>query len=413
VVGRGLGPRCSAVPGLHDERAVNVRRFLPLLLWTTACAGDREPNPAAQWTERDSAGVTVVSNHWDGSSRGCVTIAAEPTITAPADPAAPPLYRVRGGAVLSDGGLAILNAGSRQVLFFGTDGRIERVVGRQGSGPGEFVNPTWLGHGRGDTLFVWDGGLMRLTVLGQAGELLAMHQVHAGDADGKPIAIRGLFDDGSFFHSPGPLVFFDGTPGVVRLPEVYGRYDTTARRAEPLVDAAGVESVQGDGGIYVLPFGKEDIAVAHGDAVVIGDNGASALRWYGLDGRLRRVVDWVSEPVAVTAHDRRKYWERYGEVFPQHARRSEQRSRFAAERPRFASLRRDRAGWVWVGTYRPAWESRGGWLVFDEDGVLRCTVDPPRSRFAMLEIGEAYVLAVRTSEDGEETVVLHRLARGG
>lgn len=390
---------------------MNAGRLLPFLAWITACAGDAEPSRAADWTERDSAGVTLVSNHWDGSARGCATIVAEPILTIPSGPADPPLFRVRGGAVLDDGRIAILNAGSRQTLFFGADGQLERVVGRQGRGPGEFMNPTWLGRGGGDTLVVWDGGLMRLTLLGGTGELLALHQVHVADVGGKPIAISGRFDDGSFFYSPGPLVFFDGTPGVLRLPEVYGRYDTAARRVEPLITAAGVETVQEPGPIYVLPFGKEDIAIAHGDVLVIGDNGTSALRSYDLHGRLRRVVEWVSTPVAVTARDRREYWAHHNRIFPRHARRSADASRFAADRPRFSQLRRDRAGWLWVGTYRPAWESRGGWLVFDERGVLRCTVDPPGPSFGMLEIGESHVLAVRRNRDGEETVVLHRLAR--
>jgi 6-bladed beta-propeller len=389
---------------------VSIGRFLPFLACTAACAGGSEPTQAADWTVRDSAGVTVVSNHWDGSSRGCVTIAPDPTVTIPAGPAFPPLFRVRGGAVLADGRIAILNAGSKQLLFFGGDGRFQRGVGRPGSGPGEFVDPRWLGHAPGDTLFVWDAGLMRLTTFDGAGELLGLHQVTAGDADGRPIAIGGRFDDGSFLSSPGPLVFFDGTPGIVRLPEPYGRYDIATRVVQPLVEGAGMESVQASNGVYVLPFGKQDIAIAHGDVLVIGDNGTSELRWHGLNGQLRRVVDWVSEPIPVTARDRKEYREDFERAFPGRGATLEG-ARFAADHPRFSSLRRDRAGWLWVGIYRPAGESRGGWLVFDEDGVLRCSVDYPRSRWGVLQIGESYVLGVRVNENDEEFVVLHPLVR--
>lgn len=389
---------------------MSIGRLLPFLVVTAACAGDSDHAQAADWTVRDSAGVTIVSNHWDGSSRGCVSIAPQPTTTVPSGPAAPPLFRVRGGAVLSDGRIAILNAGSRQVLFFGADGGIQRVVGRQGSGPGEFVNPTWLGRAPGDTLLVWDAGLMRLTTFDGAGETLGLHRVTAGDADGRPIALSGRFADGSFLVSPGPLLFFDGTPGVLRPPETYGRYDVATGVVERLAEGRGMEFVQGSGPVYVLPFGKQDFAIAHGDALVIGDNGTSVLRWHGMDGQLRRVVDWVSEPVPVTARDRREYRERFERTAPGQVGVLEG-ARYAADRPRFSSLRTDRAGWLWVGTYRPAWESRGGWLVFDRDGVLRCAVDGPEASFGVLEIGDAYVLGVRRNENDEESVVLHPLAR--
>lgn len=378
-----------------------------------SCARESPVIGQPDWTVRDSAGVTIVANHTDGSARGCVTIAPEPERTVPAGPAAPPLFGVHGGALLDGGRIAILNAGDRQVLLFSADGRFERAVGRQGSGPGEFQNPRWLGRGDGDTLFVWDGRLMRLTILDGSGDLVSVHQVRVGDELGMPIAIQGRFDDGSFLYTPGSLAFFDGTPGIVRLPETYGRYETATGRAEPLIERAGMESVSNPGGpIYVLPFGKQDIVIALGDGLVAGDNGTSRLHFYDLEGTLRRTVDWESAPVPVTSRDREEYWRRFREVFPRQVEVADRADRTEAdERPRFSALTGDRAGWLWMRTYTASWEPRGHWLLFDEEGVLRCAVDPPSGRFGLLDATATHVLGVERDEDGVETVVLHALVR--
>jgi len=173
----------------------------------------------ARWTVRDSAGITLVLNHSDGSARGCLTIGADPDLVIREGDEDHPLYDVRGAVVLDDGRIVVLNAGNKELLFFEPDGRFQRAVGRSGSGPGEFLTPRWLGRGPGDTLFLWDGRLQRISVFDPQGGLVGVHQVRTGDNQGKPIGISGRFDDGSFLSKPGPLLFFDGTPGTLRFPE--------------------------------------------------------------------------------------------------------------------------------------------------------------------------------------------------
>jgi len=376
-----------------------------------SCGNDAGDAPRPDWTVRDSAGVTLVSNHTDGSARGCVTIAPDPDVVIPAGPASPPLYGVRGGVVLGDGRIVVLNAGTKELLFFGPHGRFQRAAGRPGSGPGEFVDPRWLGRGDGDTLFVWDGGLMRISIFDREGVLVGVHQVRVGDEQGKPIAISGRFGGGSFLSTPGPLVYFDGTPGVLRFPEPYGRYAMQSGRVEPITEGAGSEIVSGPGPIYELPFGKMDVTEPFGDMLVVGDNGTAVLRYYDLGGQLRRVVQWVSEPVPVTGRDRKEYIRNFNSIFPKHAHLSQDKTRFAAERPRFSAMLRDENGWLWVRSYRGGWEPRGPWLVFDGDGVLQCSVDPPNGRFSSLHIGPSHVLGWQRDENGEESVVLHALVR--
>lgn len=377
-----------------------------------ACGSDSGIGQTADWTVRDSAGVTLVSNHSDAISNGCVTVAQDPEITIPSGAASPPLYRVRGGVVLDDGRIAVLNAGSSELRFYGPNGWYQHAVGGKGRGPGEFLDPRWLGQGDNDTLFVWDSRLNRLSMFDGEGDLLGSHQVRATAWRDVPGVFGGRFADGSFYVSPAALAFFDGTPGIVRLPEAHGRYDLETRQAEVLFEGRGNETVSSKERIYILPFGKEEMAVAHGDALVIGDNGTSTLRYYDLRGQLRRVVDWVFDPIPITARDQRAWRQHFDETVPAHVRRPDETTRFADDRPRFSSIQSDLIGWLWVRWYYGGWEPQGHWLVFDEDGVLRCSVDPPPvRRFRPLQIRETHILGVQRNEVGEETVVLYSLAR--
>lgn len=378
-----------------------------------SCSRGTGSSGTPHWTVRDSAGVTIVFNHPQSVSHGCITLASDPETRVGSGvqrgDSASPLSDIRGGAVLRDGRIVVLNAGSRELLFYAPDGHYEYAVGGAGRGPGEFVEPTWLGHANADTLFIWDTRLSRLSSFDATGALLNSRQVGFKGATGPPPAISGRFEDGSFFANPGPLVFFSGSEsGVTRLAQTYQRYDPQTDHTSHLADGRSVELVVGAGGVYSLPFGKTELAVPHGDALLVADNGIAAVRFYDMNGNLNRVMTWVSEPIQVTARDEsayRRYLETESSRFSHPAN-----SPFAAERPRFSSIHSDRTGWIWVRSYGAEWDPPPPWLVFDGSGVLQCEVQAP-DRVAVLEIGQDYLLGRQTDALGEETVLrfgLHR-----
>lgn len=388
----------------------SLRTIVAVAVW--ACEPVAMSSRTADWSIRDSAGVTVVSNHPRSPLRGCITVDPDAETSIPANVERsgllPPLFNVRGGAASSDGRIAILNAGSRELLYFAADGSLQNAVGGVGRGPGEFLDPTWLGHGAGGSLVVWDTRLMRLSTFDWAGRLVESHQVGIDGGEALPPAVSGWFEDGSFFTRPGPLAFFPSETGVTRLPEAYGRHDTETGLYNRLASGLSWEMAISQGQRYSLPFGKTSVAVAHLGALLVGDNGSPTIRYYDMNGRLRRVVEWVSEPISVTARDRAAYLEHIATVLPRFAPPSN--ARFARERPRFLSIQGDRTGWIWVQMFAGAWEPPAPWWVFDENGVLQCEVEAPQW-LTVLEIGEAYLLALLRDDDGEESVVRFRLVR--
>ena len=366
---------------------------------------------ARDWTIRDSAGVTIVSNHPSELARGCIEIAAPAeAIIRSGDgtnqSTLPALIQVRGATVLPDGRIAVLAAGTWQVLFYDAGGRFQHAAGRNGRGPGEYLRPSWLGPGGGDTLFVWDADQRRLTVLDGTGTLLTTQKV---DGAAEHPDIGGRFGDGSYMLRPGMMVFYPRTSEVLRLPETYGRHELATGTTTLL--AAGEsreEALSETSGRYSLPFGKTTVVAVSRDHLILVDTGEPELRFHDLDGQVRRIVRWTSPPIPVTAQDRADYVAYYAAEAPRFAPPPD--AEFARERPLLTSIITDQAGWVWVKKYSGGWEEPSPWLVFDQDGILRCEVAPP-ARIAALEIGNDYLLSLMRDSTGEETVMRWELRR--
>src|SRR5262245_11816672 len=66
---------------------------------------------------------------------------------------------------LASGRVAIGDWEGKRVLVFDSLGRLDRVIGRAGSGPGEYQGPTLIQSFGGDSLLVWDAYLRRVSWL--------------------------------------------------------------------------------------------------------------------------------------------------------------------------------------------------------------------------------------------------------
>ncbi len=164
---------------------MSVRRMLVTAVgavsFSAACGdGLREAGEDPAFTERDSAGVTIVEN-------------GNPTIA----PAAlretlrigfmdgPPEYqfvRLRDVAIDQDGTIYALDLGTADVRVYDADGTHLRTCGRSGQGPGEFRSPNrlWL---LGDTLVVSDLDPARLTRLTKHCDVIATQSMRGSNRD--------------------------------------------------------------------------------------------------------------------------------------------------------------------------------------------------------------------------------------
>lgn len=81
--------------------------------------------------------------------------------------------RVRDATRLPDGGLAVLDAGAKELRFFNARGSSTAVSGRAGEGPGEFKGPFGVEVLAGDSVVVWDYSRGRLSFWSTEGDFVA------------------------------------------------------------------------------------------------------------------------------------------------------------------------------------------------------------------------------------------------
>jgi hypothetical protein len=79
----------------------------------------------------------------------------------------------------------------RDIKVFSRAGEYLHSIGRRGMGPGEFVNPVWLGL-CGDSLWVFDAALNRLTFLTDTGEVMSTLHVSPLPIGGERIRVSWM-----------------------------------------------------------------------------------------------------------------------------------------------------------------------------------------------------------------------------
>jgi hypothetical protein len=210
--------------------------------------------------ERDSAEVHIVTNRLPGPEEPDVwTVGGEPrrTVGVPDGPEEYQLFRVAAAARLSNGDLAVVNGGTREVRLYAADGTFRMVIGGPGEGPGEFRYPTQVTVGRGDTIVVWDNPAHRINRFAPDGQFIEAISIDRGAISGMIHApyfseMAEALPDGDLlvrlFESSGggppPVGVFRPGSGALRMAQDLSRVDTVAffGGTEQMVVETGQES---------------------------------------------------------------------------------------------------------------------------------------------------------------------------
>jgi hypothetical protein len=171
-----------------------------------------------------------------------------------------PIVRVSGLARRDDGVLALADVSEGNVKLFEPDGRLRRIIGRKGKGPGEFVSPRYLVFRPDGGLIVVDGQLGRLSQFSSGGELETTLPLDAGF----PIQSFHVLPDGRYVVSApssrkGHMLHLVDTAG--RTVDGFISNRQTRPRIEPDLESweylAGV-SFAGDGHRLAVAFSLSD-----------------------------------------------------------------------------------------------------------------------------------------------------------
>lgn len=358
----------------------------------------------------DSSGVRIVMNqhvdvpHWD--------MTGEPMLDLGSMDGGPTeFFQVAGATRLSDGRIAVLNAGTKEVRFFGEDGTYLSSFGGAGEGPREFRFPGPLFRLPDDSLAVWDGGPGQLSVFTSEGTYV--RSVAPATLNPMPLA---LLPDGRLILTSDQFDFSSG-PGFQTMYTEFWLIGADGELISQLSSQPlGEFGRFGETGMVGTPlFGTRTRSAGDSHGYWVGTGVFPEIRKYSVDGDLELIVRWEEADRSVTEDDAAQALaEELAGASEQESVRIRQlhAARPVAERfPAHEELQLDELGSLWVQEYeRPGYQGPSRWKVFSDEGVLQATASLP-AEHRVFEIGGEYVLAVGMDELGIEHVRLFELDR--
>jgi len=290
--------------------------------------------------------------------------AAPPLVLAtPTDTVLTPFADAAGAVWLSQGRWALVSEGGGVVGIVDFSGHSVKPLG--GAKSRELKNPFAVFRS-GDSLWVADWGLQRLTAWTLDGRLVA--RVAAPELTRGALA-RARDAQGRFYvpmtPSPGP----DGSgnrdsAAIVRVSAALSRFDTIARLA-PL----DVAEVQGDAGRRFerrVFSGTDQWGALSDGSVWVARVYHNRVDWRDSAGHWRSGNPLPDRVLEVTRADR----EVFVRTFPPELRTSAEQLPFSAIKPPFVSGFTSADGLVWLEKSRAAFDSVGSWHVVDQEGHL-------------------------------------------
>jgi hypothetical protein len=397
-------------------------RWLALLLWA-ALGCERPVAPPDASTARDSAGIRIVENLRE-SWTAPWEVDPQPTFSIGSVDGDPDhlLDRVIGAVGLPDGRIVVANAGSFELLFYGTDGNLLRRAGRRGGGPGEFQSLEWLSGYGPDSVLAVDVRSQRVSYFDADGNFGRSVRLEPNAKIPFPRPV-GVFSDGSLLATQGTFSL-GGDPPVraERTLHPLFRYEPNGRTAILVGSFPGPEWVNAPVGPVGQwerrrrPFGSATAFTAAGDRFYVGDNATYEIRVYSLAGRLIQVIRRAAAPVTIEQADIQAFED---SILATGDARWRRQNRILFDKlppppptyPAYApDIHVDNDLNVWVREYsRPRYHS-SDWSVFSATGEFLGTVAMPPG-IDVLDIGADYVLGLQRDELDVEYVRKFRLRR--
>ncbi len=343
------------------------------------------------------------------------------------------LHQVAGAVFLPDSSLAIANGGSSQVLLLDPLGSVLERAGREGEGPGEYVDIAWIGVGADGMLAVFDGRLRRFTFLDARGSVTGIRRIDvtealvplAGLASGEFLAVVETRPFRSLGFQRGPLflVVVDQAGAVV---DTLGRW-------------AGKERYVTPDRMIEVGFAATALYAGRGPYSVLATTDSLDVALYEAATPLTRIRGSHS-PRPVTSREKEAWIELVLDLYPESVRPAQRRtleqSRVRDTYPAFGALRVSADGAIWLGGYTGLDDAERSWTVLRRDGVplgrlglpvyrpellkvresgitgwapveLETTI--PSASHELLDVAADRIAVLRTSELGEEFIEVYEV----
>lgn len=345
---------------------------------------------------------------------------------------------IPGGAVLSDGTVALTDRFSREIRVFDTAGRHLRSFGREGEGPGEFKYLRAIQAISGDRIAAWDLEAKRLVTFRYDGTHISTKPISMEDMGILWADLVGFFPDGSAVlrHDPNVMALKNAPQGLRREPTSFVRYSPAGEVLDTVAVHLGPEKMlyrqDSNWGLEDRLFERKTLGAVVGDVLLTGSSeGGEFARWSAGDGPLPPLVLDRPERRVNTREIERERDRLMEEVRAEEERRSGRSMGGLGAAVSFADLKLDRLSKVgsygtlpafrsmraggrqalWLEDYpRPSDSTRRWFLV--QDGAVSGWIEL-QAGDEFLAAGEGILLTRVEDEFGVQTVVIHRVEDAG
>jgi hypothetical protein len=413
---------------LQHLTAVPVRCWIHLALVAvlSACSnGNTEEGSDVASAVIDSGGVRIVRSDaptWARSGEAW-RIDPEPVVDIGSDQADPTqqLVRVTGIRRLSDGGLAVADAGLSEIRFYDSRGVFLRSAARAGEGPGEFTGIRSAYRCRSDTLVASDGD-RRVNIFTSSGAFVRTLTVVPRLQD-RPLGIEGVSSDCQWILARGLSTARDSASLVT----LYWSELRTAVR-DTVATFRGMETYSNPVWPKAVPYGSWAFWTVRGAEVYVSTGERAEIRVYAHDRGLTRILRWAEDGEPVSAADRERFEDLRQRLLKENPGRPDvpdpSEFHYPERKPVVAGLITDDDGDLWVRPYPPdapgfvhlMSPERGRppekWRVFGPPGRWRGRVDMPPD-LEVMDIQGGFVAGVWWDELDVQHVRLYRIVRPG
>lgn len=223
-------------------------------------------------------------------------------------------FRVQSVRRIADGGLAVMNQGSRNVLLLDANGDVAGTIGRLGEGPGDFLSVMDMDT-EGDSILVLDAHLRRVQLFHRA-SLVSVWSL-------REIGTTGTLSQVSFSPDGAPVVSVSGerwplssTDAMRVLRRTIGlhRVDEPGTAIEIPVEIPGGEyfvvfiAARGGWRTGIPAFGADATYDLTRTGVVVADPRNGQVVSFSWGGQVTRTLRAASPPTPVSEAELDRLW---------------------------------------------------------------------------------------------------------
>lgn len=371
----------------HMSKASKCLAVAVLAVAFTGCrdasesAGRSEDAEAATVTVSDSAGVPIVHIS-DVRALDVPELETRPVYSTPADLM---LAHVEGAVFLSDSSLVVADGAATEIIFLGPDGRVRARAGREGEGPGEYIDIERIGVGADEALYVYDRRQRRYTFMDAQGAVTGVQDI---ERSGEVVPLVRL-DGGEVIGIFEPRLQLP--EGLQRVPLFLLRGDPSWENIDTLGSWPGKERISSPAERRWNPvaFGATALYSGRGPYVAMATTDSLDVSLYEGSGPVA-LIRGGSSPREITAAEKAAWTELFLGMFPEERHPIERRrlepSTLRNAYPAFDALRVDGNGRIWLGDYARHEDQERRWTVFGTDGLPIATVKLPVFRPEWVQI---------------------------